>query len=279
MNNSANKRVMMSDIKLSIILPGIRTERWRGFYDSIVDSFSGTFELIVVSPHDLPENLQNFDNVKIIKDYGSPARCQQIGLTHCSGEFVTWGADDGYFFKDSLNDSIKLWYDRSCSDKDVVTCKYFEGEKNQQGVLHTTGETELSKDFYYKINHAAGLRSCFIPDDYWILNIGIIKTSYAKHLGGWDTNFEATAVSHTDFAVRTQRNGSNYFMLEKPIFACTHMPGTSGDHAPVHWAHIQNDEPLFKKIYNSSLCLDRIKIDIDNWKNSPPIWSRRFKNV
>jgi hypothetical protein len=270
---------MSSDIVLSVILPGIRVNNWLSFYNSIVNSFSESFEVVIISPYDLPDSLSKFDNVKIIKDFGSPSRCQQIGLIHCEGEFVTWGADDGFFHGGMLDKAVSFWRDNASSDKDIVTCKYFEGERNQEGKLHTTGETELSKDFYYRINHAAGLRSCFIPNDYWILNVGIVKTSYVKDLGGWDTRFEATAVSHTDFAVRTQRDGSRYFMLEKPIFSCTHMPGTSGDHAPIHFAHLTNDEPLFRKIYNSSGCMERTKIKIDNWKNSPDIWKRRFNNV
>lgn len=265
--------------KLSVILPGIRTSKWVDFYDSVAEAFHDSFEVIYVSPYPLPRPLKVYENIKIIEDFGSPARCQQIGLVNCEGEFVTWGADDGFFYKNSLDKAVNYWIENATSDKDIVTCKYFEGDKNQQGVLHTTGKTELSKDFYYKINHADGLRSCFIPDDYWILNVGIAKTSYVKELGGWDSSFEATAVSHTDFAVRSQRNGSKYFMLENPIFSCDHMPGTSGDHAPIHYAHLMNDEPLFKKIYNSSDCLDRIKIDLDNWKKSPEIWQRRFNNV
>tara|TARA_R110000824_G_scaffold99172_3_gene236311 strand:- start:378 stop:1175 length:798 start_codon:yes stop_codon:yes gene_type:complete len=262
--------------KLSVILPGIRMHNWKKFYQSVSNSFNDTFELIIVSPFELPEELKQFDNIKHIVDRGSPARCQQIGLANSEGEFVTWGADDGLFLKKKLTEIFNFWQKNAKSEKDIVTCKYFEGATNQQGILHSTGKTELSEDFYYKINHANGLRSAFVPDDYWVLNVGLIKTSYAKELGGWDTMFEVTTVSHMDFAVRTQRNNSTYFMFEKPVFACTHMPGVSGDHAPVHFAHTEHDEPLFRKIYNQPNSVDRVKIDINNWKNSPDVWKRRF---
>jgi len=265
--------------KLSVILPGIRKANWEEFYKSVNRSFSDSFEIVIVSPYDLPENLKNYDNIKIIKDFGSPSRCQQIGLMHSEGEFITWGADDGLFLNGKLTEILNFWEENAKSDKDVVTCKYFEGVSNQQGMPHSTGQTELSKDYYYKINYAAGLRSAFVPDDYWVLNVGLVKTSYAKEMGGWDTMFEVTTISHMDFAVRTQRNNSTYFMFEKPIFVCTHMPCTSGDHAPVHYAHLENDEPLFRKIYNDPSCLERIKIDLDNWKNSSATWKRRFKDV
>ena len=265
--------------KLSVILPGIRKNNWLQFYESVQRSFDGEFEVIIISPYELPEELTKFKNIKHILDFGSPARCQQIGLTHCVGEFVTWGADDGYFLPNKLTEAVKFWEENTTSPIDIVTCKYFEGEENQQGVLHSTGQTELSKDFYYKINHARGLRSVFIPDDYWILNVGIIKTDYAKDIGGWDSVFEVTAVSHADFAVRTQKNGSTYFMFPEPIFACTHMPGTSGDHAPVHYGHTEHDEPLFRRIYHSPEGKNRVKIDINNWRESPDTWNRRYPNV
>lgn len=267
---------MTSKYKLSVILPGIRTKNWEKFYQSITKSFSDTFELIIISPYSLPQSLEDKENVSIYYDFGSPSRCQQIGLIKSQGEFVTWGADDGWFHEGSLDKAIEMWEQKHTSYKDVVTCKYFEGSHNQQGVAHSTGQTELSTDQYYKINNAGALKSKYIPNDYWILNVGVIKTAYAKELGGWDTLFEATAVSHTDFAVRTQRNGSKYFMMKDPIFSCDHMPGTSGDHAPIHWAHLQNDEPKFREIYNNPNCIQRIKIDLDNWKKAEKIWKRRF---
>jgi hypothetical protein len=253
--------------KLSIILPGIRTKNWRKFYNSVMDSFSDSFEIIIVSPYDLPDDLKSLDNIKIIKDYGSPSRCQQIGLVHCEGEFVTWGADDGWFLNNSLDEALGFWANNATSDKDIVTCKYTEGSNYSPDML---------QDFYYKINHADGLRSVFVPNDYWVLNVGILKTDYAKQIGGWDSIFEITTISHMDFAVRTQRDGAKYFMMEHPIFVCDHMPGTMGDHGPVHYAHIEHAEPLFRKIYNSSSSLERVKIDLNNWEDTPSIWKRRF---
>jgi len=247
--------------KLSVILPGIRIKNWPRFCQSVRESFSGTYEIVIVSPYELPPELEGIDNIIHVVDKGSPARCQQIALTHCSGEFVTWGADDGVFLKGKLDRAIEFWEKNAACDKDIVTCKYTEGANYSPDML---------QDFYYKINHASGLRSKYIPDDYWVLNVGILKTEYALKLGGWDSQFQVTTISHMDFAVRTQRDGSNYFMLEEPIFVCTHMPGPVGDHGPVHYAHTEDDEPLFRRIYSEQNSLERINIDVDNWRESPP---------
>jgi len=253
--------------KLSVILPGIRTQNWEKFYNSITNSFSDSFEVIIISPYELPEEIKHYNNIKLIKDFGSPSRCQQIGLLHSEGEFVTWGADDGYFLENRLDDALQFWITNSTCDKDIVTCKYTEGQNFSP---------EMLRDDYYRINHANGLRSTFIPDEYWILNVGLLKTQYAKDIGGWDAKFEVTTLSHMDFAVRTQRDGSKYFMMETPIFVCDHMPGTMGDHAPVHYAHVEHAEPLFRRIYNSSKSTERIKIEINNWEQTPDVWKRRF---
>jgi hypothetical protein len=254
-------------VKISVILPGIRRFNWLNFYNSVGRATSHEYEVIIVSPYELPKELKNKKNIKYIQDWGCPSRCQQLGLIAAEGEYVTWGADDGFFVKEKIDKAIKVLEENKNSSKDILTCKYVEG---------SNPSPEMYQDKYYKINHAAGLRSEFIPDDYWILNVGIVDTEYAKSLGGWDSQFEVTTISHMDFAVRCQRNGSQFFMMEEPIFICDHMPGTAGDHGPVHYSHIEHDEPLFREIYNNPSSVERIKIDIDNWKDREERWSRRF---
>ena len=68
-----------------------------------------------------------------------------------------------------------------------------------------------------------------------------------------------------------------YFWIIGVIFECTQFPGTSGDHAPIHHAQLEHDQPFYATIWKSSNCLDRIVIDYDNWKKVPSIWNRRFK--
>ena len=256
--------------KLSVILPGIRAQNWLSFYDRLEDSFDGDFELIIISPYELPESLSDVSDVMHIQDWGSPARCQQIGLAHATGECVTWGADDGYFLNGKLTEAVELLESSATSNKDIVTCKYIEGADT---ALY---EDHMERDEYYKINFSKGLRAKHIPDDYWILNVGIVNTEYAKEIGGWDSKFEVTTIAHMDFAIRTQRNGSKYVMMEEPIFTCSHMPDLTGDHAPIHVAQLGHDEPLFRALYDDERSLDRTTIRLDNWKSSPERWEKRF---
>ena len=82
-------------------------------------------------------------------------------------------------------------------------------------------------------------------------------------------------MAHADFGARAQLNGIKPTLVGV-VFECTQFPGTSGDHAPVHYAQIDHDQPLYQKIWNSSTCLSRVKIDFNNWQKADKIWKRRF---
>jgi hypothetical protein len=71
----------MANIDVSILIPAIRVNNWERMYQTILDACKEhTFELVLVSPFDLPESLKSKTNIKLIKDYGSPTRAAQIGL-------------------------------------------------------------------------------------------------------------------------------------------------------------------------------------------------------
>jgi len=48
--------------KLSVLMPAKRTERWLGLWESITESFSGSFELLISTKMGIPENMKNIDN-------------------------------------------------------------------------------------------------------------------------------------------------------------------------------------------------------------------------
>jgi|TARA_R110000824_G_scaffold118998_2_gene272823 hypothetical protein len=270
--------------EVSIILPTIRKYLWNDFYKSLKNSLHREFELILVTPHkELTQELKDKENIKLITDYGSANRCQQIALCNATGKYIKWAADDELFYE-NIHDEILDFYEKNkTSYKDVVVSKYYEGEKNGQGLLHTSGLTEMSSwDKYYRMDKACpwlghAYKIGTIQPNYWIFNHALMETKYMKEMGGFDTSFETTFISHTDLGIRAQNNGSRVLLFDGIISQCSHMPHTTGDHAPIHYAHIQNDEPLIKSIYFDPKSKDRIKININNWEDSPKIWKRRFK--
>lgn len=264
----------MKDCLISVICPGIRVHNWMKLYRSIELACSYPWEIIFVGPQDIPTEMKNTlrsegkDNFVFIKDFGSPIRCQQIGLGLCVGEYVTWAADDGEFLPDALDIAyrkIKLSDEKNV----VVMGKYYEGNND--------GDIPMQETEYYLLSRHDASKLPYIKDDYLMLNVGLVKAKMLWDMGGWDcVNFEVCPMAYNDLAVRMQMHGVKFIVQDELMFKCSHLPGHAGDHGPIHDAQVYFDQPRFSSIYSCEDCKDRIVIDIDNWRRSPARWERRF---
>lgn len=255
-----------SKIKLSVLLSGLRPQNWKKLYQSIEDSFSDSFELIIVSPYEAPfclVDLADKTNIKFIQDWGSPLRCYQIALVNATGEFITWCADDGVFMPKALDIALKLLLEAPGS---VLVGKYNEGADNPA----------MDKiDYYYPARHDS-TNVPYVPKDCLMLMEGVIPRGTMIEAGGWDTKYECFPMGAIDLSIRLYNKGLKFIFQEEMFFKCSHMPGTEGDHAPVHNGQILRDQPLFKLVYSLPKSKDRKDIELDNWKKSPDKWARRF---
>jgi len=254
-------------MKLSIFLAGIRTDNWKALYDSIPQITSiKDFELIIVSPYDLPPELKEIPKVRLIKDSGCPSRCYQLGILHSQGEYVVWAADDGTFSPglaiDKAFDSIPK------HKKGVVSLKYFEGPV-------TPKASKQNSDEWWMIRRHKSLKKCrFVTANYYMVMNALIRRDYLMEIGGFDCRFEHIGIGAVDLAVRLQNDGAKVVLGEK-FMDLGHMLDDAGDHGPIYYAQTENDYPLFVKMHNSES--SRVRIDFDNWQNSEEVWSRRFK--
>lgn len=246
---------------LSIIVPGIRPHNWQRLYDSAEKR--DEYEWIFIGP--VPDNNVTLKpNVKFIEDWGNPARAMQLGLIAAKGDYVHWNADDAYFLKGEPERGLAE--SKSSSDKNIiVTSKYNEGASIGMDVIN-----------YYMLSSCLNHKNLYIGQDWLILNMGFVLRKILLDAGGWDAQFETLFWTHTDLAVRLQRIGYKFILSQHPVAHCDHMPGTSGDHAPIHYSHIQHDEPLFYSIYSKPESIERRNIRLDNWRISPDRWERRF---
>ncbi len=262
---------------ISIVCPAIRPDNWDAIYDSILQSTKRNFELIIVSPYPLTPKLQALKNVKYVKDFGSPVRASNIGALLAEGELITWTADDAMFIPEALDKNIDLLLSMSFNvnnggstishQKNVVVAKYYEGKNGT--------EKPLQPDEYFKVNGSTWTRSQFIPDSYWLFNVAIMYRAFFEELGGWDADFEATALSHTDFAIRAQFENATVKMSDFPLLNCDH--GQS-DHSPVEVAQNTNDFPKLKERYSVMNWVHNLKhIGMNNWKKAPNVWGKRFQ--
>ncbi len=258
--------------ELSIILPSIRKERLVGLFESIRNSTKRSFELIIVGPHNLPDELLPYGNVKHVRDFGSPSRAGQIGALLCEGKYVfPTMADDAVFIPEAIDKNIDLLESMGGDIKDCVVCKYSES----QGFSY---RERYQEDSYYKMVNAYPVNPIFISPDFWIFNAVFMYNEYFQKLGAFDTIFEAACMSFADLAIRAQHDGAKVVMSEFPIIQCDHGGPSGADptHLPIEQSQTYIDTPRFRDKYNRPLNNLNIFIDINNWKNAETIWKIRF---
>jgi hypothetical protein len=188
---------------------------------------------------------------------------------------LTIGADDGVFYDNGLDDAIVL-HDSLPNEKNIVTLRYREGKDfmgKQRGdhlYLAKTGfhqrASKKRKPFYFE--------DLNIPDHYLIAQNPLISKSYFEYLGGYDCQFDHIAWSSHDFSYRLQRDGGSINLSPSEVLNVDHFAGE--DHVPIEISHVEHDMPLFVNMYRDPTIVNKIRIDLHNWKNSEPIWKYRF---
>lgn len=260
---------------ISIVMPAIRTFKWDRMYDTILNSCKKhDFEIILCGPFGLTEKLSKLDNVKWIKDYGSPSRCANIAATSASADLIAHLVDDALFVEGALDLAIEQ-YQQTCGPKDVLNLRYTEG-------LGHAGPPSMFKDAYFTVGYHPIYNLAGIPQHYSIAPHHIINVEYFKSMGGYDCmNFEYQNFNLTDLMLRIQHDGGKIVHSSETITHCDWMPGTSGDHRPIHQAYEENDNPKFQEMYSDPDCLDKRvgAVNIDDWKSTPAVWNRRFQST
>lgn len=260
--------------EISIIMPAIRRNRWLSFYRSLCSSTKRSFELIIVGPFAPEGELANVLNIKYIRDFGCPTRCANMGLLISEGDiFFGLMSDDAILQEGMLDKNIEMFLAmQTPRKKNVISCCSLEG-------INGTHKIKYGRDYYTinGINQASVTSSPYIPNDWLMMNGCVADLSYIKELGGWDSSFFGAAMASCDLAIRAQIDGAVFQFSEEVTFDLDWMPGTSGDHAPIHYSQIDHDEPLFKKKYHQPLENISPRIDINNWQKSPAIWTMRYK--
>jgi len=255
--------------KLSILVPGIRNYNWVALYDSIDKAMSDSWELILVGPHLLPQELCDKKNVQYIQDFGSPVRCRQIGLNKVKGDWTFHAGDDVLFLPnvfDIVFDKINLL---NINDRTVILAKYTEGKKDNP---------EMLSDEYWTFQYhdsTRNIQNC-TPYKAWIIMTGLIQTKLLKEIGGFDCQFNVCAVALLDLSLRLQNYGIDLIIHDDPFFHADHLPGKTGDHSPVSDSQLYYDMPLLHHLYTNKYAPKRTVISLNNWKYSPQVWLTRF---
>ena len=246
-------------MNLSIIVPSIRTYNWKNWIDCIINSCKRySYEIIFIGP-EYSSEIEKYRNIKYVRDFGHPNRCQQIGILIAEGEYVTFGSDDCMYKPDLIDKCLDIAY---FNKLDYMTTGYNEG-----GNIAVSNFT---------------IRNCYqsgknVEQNWIIFNSVFIQRNILEKYN-LDTNFSVTCIGHTDLACRVQSNKLlRGAILNENIMECSHMPGRTGDHGPICDAQTFIDGPAFFNKYNQ----DKIPTDIIDWKewknNTHQVWKERFE--
>jgi hypothetical protein len=249
-------------IELSILLPSIHLNKLRKVYESLKASTNRGFEIIVVGPEAPPALPGNW---KFKMDRGCPSRCHNIALELAEGKYVSLASDDMKYFSSRVDECLVML--DGLGDEGVVSGKHL-----YQGIAPVT---QLKDDHYFIRNYPQHV-SRFVPKDCVLVNVNFMRTDYLRAMGGLDSRFEHHGVAQVDLAVRLHNDGADVKLNNDPVCFVSHTDMIQGDHAPVHHAVVDNDEPLFREIYSDPENVIRSRIDKDNWKNADPVWRRRW---
>lgn len=247
---------------LTIIVPGIRKEHWNRLYEETKKASKRyPFEFIIVGPQD-PE----IPGVKYIHDLGTPTRCLQLGILASEGEYFTWLSDDAFVNEESLDSAMDLLMHRN-PDKDIIGIRYSEGCGHSGGIF---------PDHYWTTNHHPNFHLPGIDRNYIVCGVLLLKKSLYWSLGGFDCAYEHINMNIHDFSIRAQRSGSTVYLSPHVVMNCDFEPHRTVENSPVIAAYHENDDPLFRKHY--AVMGERpLVIDPENWKQTEPVWRRRFK--
>lgn len=253
-------------MKISVIIPSIRYTLLEGVYNSIAKSFTqGEWELIIASPYPLPEALQDKTNIVYIKDDGTPIRGRQRALIAATGDYICYAADDVTFFENSLDKAYETIKNENY--KTIIVGKYLEGKIENPF---------MQSDVYWTL-FTHDLLKPMIPVDkrhYLLINTGLISRQLMLEIGGFDCGFEACAIACVDLSIRLQNYGAKCILQNDAIFHSTHLPGSQGDHGSIDRAQITHDQPRMLAMYTSNF--NRTRINVENWRDTPDWWERRW---
>lgn len=247
-------------IKLSILVPGIRTQLWHRLASSISSSCTErSFEIIFCGPSN-NDSFNNIENIKYIKDFGCPSRALQIASLVAEGEYITYTSDDCVSRPKSLDNIINN------ITSDIVSLQYSESP----GFLGGPHPIE-----YYNAWHHSDLRCKHVHKSWKIPIIFLMKTELFYRYGGLDCRFEHINMNLHDMAFRMQLDNNSVQISKDVVWDADYVHRNDSD--PVISAFKDNDKPLFDSIWNNESFDRNTIIDINNWKNSPNIWKRRFQ--
>jgi hypothetical protein len=245
-------------MSISLIVPSIRSHLWSRLLSSLEQSCKNyKYEVIFCGPYCEKSLLS--ENIKYIESFYTVPVSIQMALLECKNEFVFQTVDDCVFVENAIDICLDF-FNENCASIDIINMRYSEGS----GDMHTAEE--------WKVKNCPEFHLPYIDREWNTTVQPLMKTSRLLELGGLDCRWEYSNHSHHDLIFRAQLAGSKVYHSPVGVSKADWMPNVTGDHAPIHYAQI-NDMGSFVRLW----CQKREPIiDINNYKVYQNIWKRRF---
>lgn len=255
-------------MKVSVIIPSINPNKWLGLYRGMESScIKHEFELIFVGPYYTP-NVDEIDRVKFIRDFGSPSRCFQMGSLIAEGDYLAWGSDD-YIIDPGAFDMTLDYLETENIQDDGINLLLSEGP-------NFTGTQHLDMSYWHAHTHD-DLRLPGVHPDWKTQCAFMYRTETWHRFGGLDCAFEHVNMNTHDLAFSIQAHGGRMINSPCRVYRADWIPWSNTNKSPIQLAFEENDKPRFLSLYGQDGHARSRKVSIDNWKNSPSRWPRRFK--
>lgn len=251
-------------IDISLIVPSIRPHNWQRFLNSVQNSCTKyNWEVVFIGPFNNERAMENLP-IKWIKSYDTVPVCLQLGSREASGKLIFHTVDDGLLLPNSLDLAIDF-YNTNCYN-DILNCRYTEGP-NFSG--------RPFPENYWKAGYYPQHYGQKYVDPTWNLSVQplLLKRTFIE-FGGLDCSFGYSNHPHIDANFRWQQAGLAIINSPTEITIADHMPGLSGDHAPICNTQEGPDSIKFNELWNSPR---KTKIPYDNFIPFLGTWKARFK--
>lgn len=250
---------------LSVIVSGIRVDKWGALLRQLKQSCGDLKYEVIFSGPFVPEDF-NVIRCEFVRDFGTPSRAFQKAAALANGKVICQCPDDSILLGNGLEQAYNSIKD---DRKKVCIVRYNEGA-NYSG-------QEFPRA-YWNIKYHPRLNACVAVKPEWDAGPWFMMDySYFKEMGGVDCRFEHLNLNVNDLIYRVYRDGGSTVM-SPTVVAALNWENT-GEEVPLVQAFLKNDLPLLEKLYASEEQVQQnpLKIDFDNWKETPKFWFRKWK--
>ena len=200
----------MEKIDVSIFASSVRPQLYKEFFKSLEGTtvnyevvFAGNKELSEIVPYNTTHSWKYIktENIK-------PAQCYEIARRHCSGELISWTADDALYPFDCIGKAYRFWKERN----------------NEKLILSLITKERYNKTYFLTDLNVHTLRG---PGTPLMAPFALMSREYLERLGGIDRRYICGQYEN-DIVMRIYEDGGELVQFKDAPIVVDHYVGHGG---------------------------------------------------